>query len=269
MKWLIPFLLAAGAVTLTSSAALPARLVLLLDGVSYRDVKALQEGIGFKASGNSQSHRQAFHQGYFPASRLISTFPSLTDVAWTEIMGNDPPPGYQRTYFSAAIGSEVSCNPVTSLMEYEKQMTWKLEGAFRRIMSYGSPGRTFKYELNQVIESFLKSSGEATNYYALICSTDTAQHSGGAIQSMLYSLDEKLQELRAIYRAREGKELEILILSDDGNNCAGNGKRIAVKGFLKSTATASGSLLPPRKTSSFPRPESNPGWKSIIRPLKP
>jgi hypothetical protein len=49
---------------------------------------------------------------------------------------------------------------------------------------------------------------------------------------MLCALDEKLQELRAIYRAREGKDLEILILSDHGNNHAGRAKRIAIKRFL-------------------------------------
>jgi hypothetical protein len=54
----------------------------------------------------------------------------------------------------------------------------------------------------------------------------------GDIDWMLCFLDQKLQELRATYRAREGKELEILILSDHGNNHAGHGKRIAIRGFL-------------------------------------
>jgi len=59
MRWLILFLLyASQTMPLTSSAALPARLVLLLDGVSYRDVKALQEGVG-----DRPTHLQAFRQG--------------------------------------------------------------------------------------------------------------------------------------------------------------------------------------------------------------
>ncbi|HEV8492266.1 MAG TPA: hypothetical protein VGR76_08335, partial [Candidatus Angelobacter sp.] len=119
---------------MTSSAGLPSRLVLLLDGVSYRDVKALQEGLGSRPT-----HLQAFQQGYFPASRLVSTFPSISDPAWNEILGNDPLPGYQRTYFNAGMNSEVSLNGVTSLAEYEKQMTWELEGNFRRVKSLGEP----------------------------------------------------------------------------------------------------------------------------------
>src|SRR5258708_4163919 len=146
------FLAATQATSLASTSSLPSRLVLLLDGVSYADIRALQE----------TTHQKAFQQGYFPASRLISTFPSISDPAWSEILGNDPPPGYQRTYFNAVLGSQVSVNGVTSLAEYEKQMTWKMNSDFRRVMSYGSPVRSFKYELNQVIKSFLQSTGPQT-----------------------------------------------------------------------------------------------------------
>lgn len=233
MKWLVLCVVWAGlAVRSISDAALPSRLVLLLDGVSYSDVRALQEGVAFKAAGGRQIQRDAFRQGYFPASRLVSTFPSISDIAWAEILGNDPPPGYQRTYFCATAGSEISFNGVKTLTEYEQQMTWHLRGSFRRIISYGSPHKSFKYELNEIIKSFLQST-EETTFYALIQSTDSAQHSWGNIRSMLCELDKRLQELRDIYRSREGKELEILILSDHGNNRGGGGKRIPIKKFLK------------------------------------
>ena len=73
-------------------AALPKRLIIGLDGISYRDMKALQEGVTYKDTHGFQFHRQAFHQGYFPVSRLISTFPSTSDVAWTDIFGDRPCP---------------------------------------------------------------------------------------------------------------------------------------------------------------------------------
>jgi hypothetical protein len=233
LTWLLLFFLSTSpAMPLTKSDSLPSRLVLLLDGVSYRDLRALQQGIEVRTPGHRQVHVQAFQQGYFPASRLISTFPSISDTAWSEILGNDPPPGYQRTYFNAASDLQVSVNGVTSLAEYEKQMTWQLHGNFRRAASYSSPLSAFKFELNQTIKNFLHAGTAETNFYALIHSTDNAQHLWGDIQSMLCTLDGKLQQLRAFYRAREEKELEILILSDHGNNHAGHGKRIAIKGFL-------------------------------------
>jgi hypothetical protein len=109
-----------------------------------------------------------------------------------------------------------------------------VEGGFRRVMSYVSPLRAYKYELNELVENFLNSRSEDDNYYALIRSTDSAQHLSGDIFAMLCTLDEKLQELRARYKKREGRDLEILILSDHGNNHAGAGKRVAVRSFLKS-----------------------------------
>ncbi len=81
----------------TGIAALPKRLIICLDGISYRDMKALQAGVTYKDTHGIQFHRQGFHQGYFPASSLISTFPSTSDVAWTDIFGDRPLPGYQRT----------------------------------------------------------------------------------------------------------------------------------------------------------------------------
>src|SRR5262245_2770589 len=105
-----------------SHAALPTRLVLLLAGVSYGDMKALQEGASYTDSRGRRLTRRGFDEGYFPPSRMISTFPSASDVAWTEMLGNSPLPGYQRTYFDAATGSEVRQNGVTTTMEYERQM---------------------------------------------------------------------------------------------------------------------------------------------------
>ena len=214
-------------------AELPKRLVLALDGIAYRDMKALQEGVTYQDLKGRQFHRQAFHQGYFPVSRLISTFPSASDVAWTEIFGNRPLPGYQRTYFSEAANLEVRQNGVTTTMEYERQMTWQVTSGFRRALGYARPRSAFQYEVRQLVRNFLRANNGGATYYALLRSPDDAQHLSADILALLCTLDEKLQELRTSYRAREGRELEILILSDHGNNHAGPAKRIEIRPFLK------------------------------------
>src|SRR5436190_24261112 len=117
-RLILTFLSASALLSSTGGASLPSRLVLLVDGVSYRDVKALQGGTGSDSAGNKRE--RAFQGGYFPASRLISTFPSISDTSWPEILGIDPPPGYQRTYFNSATGSEESINGVTKLAGYEQ-----------------------------------------------------------------------------------------------------------------------------------------------------
>ena len=98
-----------------SGAAFPKRLILAVDGIAYSDMKALQRGVNYTDSRGRQIHRQAFNHGYCPVSRMISTFPSTSDVAWTEIFGDRPLPGYQRTYYSAAANSQIAINGVTTV----------------------------------------------------------------------------------------------------------------------------------------------------------
>jgi hypothetical protein len=234
VSWFVVLILwALQVLSSTSLAALPKRLILAIDGISYRDMKALQDGVTYKDAKGRQYHRQAFHHGYFPVSRMVSTFPSTSDVAWTEIFGDRPLPGYQRTYFSEAANAEIAVNGVTTTMEHERQMHWQVESSYHRAMAYVHPRRSFEYEVPELIKSFLNTTNGGDHYYAFIRSTDDGQHLSADILAMLGMLDEKLQELRARYKAQEGRELEILILSDHGNNHAGPAKRVEIRTFLK------------------------------------
>ena len=217
----------------TSNAALPKRLILALDGISYRDMQALQEGVTYTDPKGRQFHRQAFNHGYFPVSRMISTFPSTSDVAWTEIFGDRPLPGYQRTYYSEAANSQIAINGITTSMEHERQMTYELENGLLRTLGYVFPRLTYKYEVHDLMKSFLKAKNGGDNFYAYIRTTDDAQHLSADILGLLCALNEQLEDLRARYRAQEGRELEILILSDHGNNKAGPPKRVEIRSFLK------------------------------------
>src|SRR5665213_2643412 len=119
---LVIFIFFALLIFISTGSALPVRLVLTLDGVAYRDTKALQEGVTRTNFFGNRIQLRAFttNEGYYPASRMVSTFPSTSDVAWTDIYGNRPLPGYQRTYFSAAANREFAVNGVTSTMVYER-----------------------------------------------------------------------------------------------------------------------------------------------------
>jgi hypothetical protein len=214
-------------------AALPKRLVICLDGISYRDMQALQAGVTYKDTHGLEFHRQAFHQGYFPVSRMISTFPSTSDVAWTDIFGDRPLPGYQRTYYSEAANLEMSVNGITTSMEHEKQMHWQVENGFLRTLGYVYPSHMYEYEMYELARNFLHAENTGDNYYTYIRTPDDAQHLSRDVFAMLCALDEKLRKLRAVYQAREGHELEILILSDHGNNHAGVGQRVEIRTFLK------------------------------------
>ena len=215
--------------------ALPARLILGLDGIAYRDMRALQAGVTYTNFWGKRLHRQAFtaEEGYFAASRLVSTFPSTSDVAWTDIFGDRPLPGYQRTYFSAAANSQIVINGITTTMEHEAQMQWELENNMLRTMGYVYPVHTYYAETREMIKGFWDDKDNQGNFYVYIRTTDDAQHLDRDIFSMLSRLDKQIQELRARYLAQEGHDLQVLILSDHGQNHAADAKRVEVRALLK------------------------------------
>jgi hypothetical protein len=214
--------------------ALPRRLILALDGVAYRDLRALQAGITRTNFWGKPVHLQAFmtNEGYFPVSRMVSTFPSTSDVAWTEIFGDRPLPGYQRTYFSEAANKQIAIDGVRTSMEHERQMHWQVQDGFLRAMGYVFPSQMYDYEVSEMIKHVRDAGDVEGNYYAYIRASDDAQHLNRDIFGMLCRLDRQLQELRADYKKREGRDLEIVILSDHGNNHAGRGKRVEIRAFL-------------------------------------
>jgi hypothetical protein len=219
----------------SSSRALPQRLVIAMDGIAYRDVKALQAGVTYTNAWGIVEHREAFTaaEGYFPVSRMVSTFPSTSDVAWTDIFGNRPLPGYQRTFFSVTANSEVSFNGLTTTMEPEREMNWQMDNNFARSMGYIYSVHVYEHEVRQWTTQFWDEDDTNANFYVYLRSTDDAQHMDRDILSMLAMLDRDLQKMRARYQAKEGRDLEILIVSDHGHNHAGRGARAPVRAFLE------------------------------------
>jgi hypothetical protein len=216
-------------------AALPARLVLALDGVAYRDMRNLQAGISRTNGWGRVRQFRAFTagEGYFPVSRMISTFPSCSDVAWTDIFGNRPLAGYQRTYFSAAANSLIELNGVTSTVEHERQMDFQVQNGFLRSMGYLYPEHTFRYEMHRLTAEFWRSPRAGGDFYIYSRASDDAQHLDCDIIPMLCELDRRLEKMRADYRARAGRDLEIVIVSDHGHNHAGRGIRVQDVAFLE------------------------------------
>jgi len=215
--------------------ALPTRLVLALDGVAYRDLQALQTGFTRTNLWGRTRQFRAFTaaEGYFPVSRMISTFPSASDVAWTDIFGDHPLPGYQRTYYSAAANSLITLNGITTTMEHEHQMDWQVQNGLIRAMGYLAPAHTLRYEMTGLELSFWNRPDRDGNYYAYFRATDDAQHLDRDILAWLCWLDQRLQKMRAQYQARQGHDLQIVILSDHGHNHAGRGIRARESAFLE------------------------------------
>ncbi|QJR34519.1 hypothetical protein [Gemmatimonas groenlandica] len=182
------------------------RLVLALDGVDYRDVV--------------EARARGLFAGFREPSRLISTFPSISDVSWHDIMGVQPPPGYQRIFYSARQNAVVGeLFDAIKPIEYEHRMDFAFGTKFHHLGAYLLSNQVARKEVDVDVKEFLKRGGRPT-IYAYNVGPDALQHTRGDLDRYLAHLDRKLAELQRTYRARTGRDLEILILSDHGHNRA-------------------------------------------------
>lgn len=202
------------------AAHLPRRLVLGLDGVGYADMRRAQEAGRFGA----------FH----PVSRLVSTFPSISDIAWSEIFGTAPPPGYQRIYFDLEAGESVGggLDPVRPI-EFERRMHLGFEAMAHHMSSYVVPHRAARGELARLYRGFFESRGVET-YYAYLPAPDALQHVRGDVSVYLAELDVTLTRILRRYRAVTGADLELVVLSDHAHNGIWPARTLDLTGFLRS-----------------------------------
>lgn len=198
---------------------LPTRLVIGIDGVGYAELKAAQQAGAFRQ----------FH----PVSRLVSTFPSISDIAWSEIFRTPPPPGYQRVYFrlddQRTIGG--GFDPIRPI-EFERRMHLGFDAKTHHLTSYVTPGRAARSELATLSRVFFESHGVAT-FYAYLPAPDALQHVRGDLGRYLDRLDTALTRILDTYRARTGSELELVVVSDHGNNGRWNASTVDLSEFLR------------------------------------
>ncbi|MCC6242784.1 MAG: hypothetical protein IT353_08075 [Gemmatimonadaceae bacterium] len=180
------------------------RLVLALDGIDYRDVVAARE-------------RGLFTQFRAP-SRLVSTFPSISDIAWHEIFGVLPPRGYQRIFYSNAYndvlgGALDAIRPI----EFEDRMDMAFGTKFHHLSAYVASNSVARHEVTVAVRDFFTIRDRPTVYVYNV-GPDALQHTRGDLTRYLAHLDAQLAILQATYQIKTGRTLEIVLLSDHGHN---------------------------------------------------
>lgn len=209
--------------------------MLALDGLDYRDVMEA------RARGRFANFQE-------PA-RLISTFPSISDVAWHAIFGVFPPAGYQRVFYSArhnaVLGGALSAiRPI----EYEERMDYAFDGKFHHLGAYLISSPVARREVDTDVKRILSTRGRETVYLYNV-GPDALQHTRGDIAPYLDHLDAKLLELQERYRARTGREVELVVMSDHGHNRGRDAKFVAVvdtlaaRGFVASRSITAGNHI--------------------------
>ena len=188
-----------------SSDGVPQRLILALDGIPY-DVFV-------------DAQRHGRFSGFRPVARMVSTFPSLTDVSFAAIGGGQLPTGYQQMHFDPVKNKTVG-NTVGSLADRVHTNIYadsRDYSSMHRMIGYMAAYHYALHDLQDIGDEVLASHKQT--FVAYLEQSDPLVHVEGrpGAERFLRYLDGFLTDLQAQVRARTGRELMIDLVSDHGS----------------------------------------------------
>lgn len=190
----------------------PRRLLLCLDGVPH---KLLERAKG-----------RGLFDGFGAPSRLLSPFPTMTNVALSAMLGASPPAGYESLYFDRTarelrggirkyIGRRTPDKIPSSYMDdldYQEPLPFEF-------LIYVAPEKIWRADMQRFRERF-RAAPQNRDYFAFLKATDGLLHAQGPerLAIALESLDQILREIQQYC----GAETEIVMFSDHGMNLEEN-----------------------------------------------
>ena len=190
----------------------PRRLLLCLDGVPHTLIE--------------QAKNRGLFDSFGPPARLLSPFPTMTNVALSAMLGATPPPGYESLYFDRNagelrggirkyIGRRTPDKVPSSYMDdldYQEPLPFEF-------LIYVAPEKVWRADMQRFRERF-KATPQTRDYFAFLKATDGLLHSQGPerLGIALESLDKILREIQSYC----GNETEIVMFSDHGMNLEEN-----------------------------------------------
>jgi hypothetical protein len=190
----------------------PRRLLLCLDGVPFEVV--------------TEAKSRGMFDNFQEPTRLLSPFPTLTNVALAEMLGATPPQGYESLYFDREakelrggvrkyIGRRTPDKIPSSYMD---ELDYQEPLAFEFLI-YVATDAVWRADMRRFRERFLKAP-PARDFFGFLKATDGLLHIGGParLTVALQSLDRLLKEIKK----EAGSETEIVLFSDHGMNLEEN-----------------------------------------------
>ncbi len=149
----------------------PRRLLLCLDGVPHK----LIEG----------ERSRGLLDGFKSPARLLSPFPTMTNVALSAMLGATPPAGYESLYFdrkarelrggiSKYVGRRTPDKVPSSYMEeldYQEPLPFEF-------LIYVAPEKVWRADMQRFRERF-KAARQNRDYFAFLKATDGLLHAQG------------------------------------------------------------------------------------------
>ncbi|HEX8707293.1 MAG TPA: alkaline phosphatase family protein [Pyrinomonadaceae bacterium] len=190
----------------------PRRLLLCLDGVPH-EVMSRAKGRGM-------------FDNFGAPARLLSPFPTMTNVALSRMLGATAPLGYESLYFDRCaqelrggvrkyIGFRTPDKAPSSYMDeldYQEPLPFEF-------LVYVAPETIWRADMKRFRERF-RAAPQRRDFFAFLKGTDGLMHIRGPerLSVALQSLDKILTEIQATC----GRETEIVLFSDHGMNLEEN-----------------------------------------------
>ena len=190
----------------------PRRLLLCLDGVPHELIRSAQD--------------RGLFDFFNAPTRLLSPFPTMTNVALSTMLGASAPAGYESLYFDRKteqlqggirkyLGRRTPDKIPSSYMDdldYQEPLAFEF-------LIYVAAETVWRSDMQRFRERFLDAPHNR-DYFAFLKATDGLLHSQGPqrLSIALESLDSILKEVRRVC----GDQTEIVLFSDHGMNLQEN-----------------------------------------------
>jgi len=179
-------------------------LIFALDGVSYDVMEEL--------------HTEGYYNGFYKPGRLVSTFPSLTQPAFSKMLIGGKPFGYERLHFDYEENHIKGFNLVKKIFSTEKEhldYRPKLHFlGFPGYIAYVFPDKFTRTAMELFKKRVVEFKGD--EFIAYMGISDAIAHVEGR-QAQKEFL-KKISSLLDIIRDEVGIKLDIIVFSDHGNN---------------------------------------------------
>ena len=200
----------------------PRRLLLCLDGVPHKIIEA--------------TRGRGLFDGFGPPTRLLSPFPTMTNVALSAMLGASPPAGYESLYFDRGAGELRGGirkylgrrTPDKIPSSYMDDLDYQEPLPFEFLI-YVAPEKVWRTDMQRFRERF-RAAPQNRDYFAFLKATDGLLHAQGPerLGIALESLDQILREIQSYC----GQDTEIVMFSDHGMNLEEN-RRVDLKSTLE------------------------------------
>jgi Type I phosphodiesterase / nucleotide pyrophosphatase len=190
----------------------PRRLLLCLDGVPHKLI--------------GEAKNRGLFEGFGSPTRLLSPFPTMTNVALSAMLEASPPQGYESLYFDRTAGELRGGmrkylgrrTPDKIPSSYMDDLDYQEPLPFEFLI-YVAPESVWRADMQRFRERF-RAAPQTRDYFAFLKATDGLLHAQGPsrLEVALESLDKILREIQDYC----GTETEIVMFSDHGMNLEEN-----------------------------------------------